>query len=108
MQLDKVVYQSEAAFEQYKITSLAERAAFLRKIADQLEAIKEALIPTACEESQRLVNCGIHPVGMPIWNWWRKQTNRSSPKSEETSGPIPTGAFPVGFHPLPANPLNPA
>lgn len=51
MQLDKVVYQSEAAFEQYKITSLAERAAFLRKIADQLEAIKEALIRTACEES---------------------------------------------------------
>ncbi|QDH80936.1 aldehyde dehydrogenase (NADP(+)) [Echinicola soli] len=51
MQLDKVLHQSEVAFEQYKTISLADRASFLRAIADQLEGIKEALIPTACEES---------------------------------------------------------
>ncbi|GGF40574.1 aldehyde dehydrogenase (NADP(+)) [Echinicola rosea] len=51
MQLDKVIYQSEAAFKHYKNTSLADRARFLRMIAEQLEAIKGALVPTACEES---------------------------------------------------------
>ncbi|WP_245949444.1 aldehyde dehydrogenase (NADP(+)) [Echinicola strongylocentroti] len=51
MQLDKVLNQSEAAFEQYKTTSLADRASFLRVIAEQLEAVKETLIPTACAES---------------------------------------------------------
>ncbi|GAB3649456.1 aldehyde dehydrogenase (NADP(+)) [Echinicola sediminis] len=51
MQIDEVLNQSSKAFNLYKKTSLADRAAFLRSIASCLEDIKEELIPTACEES---------------------------------------------------------
>lgn len=51
MQLDHIMQQSAAAFSQYKETSLAQRATFLRHLAELLDQEVERLLPIACAES---------------------------------------------------------
>src|SRR5690242_19311402 len=49
--IDRVLQQSAAAFQQYRNTSGKQKATFLRKIAEEIESIRDTLCITAQEES---------------------------------------------------------
>src|ERR1044072_3952665 len=49
--VDIVMQQSAAAFEEYKLVPAAGRAGFLEAIAEELEGLRESLVTTAGQET---------------------------------------------------------